>query len=158
MAVSTEMRICQFHSTDLVSVKILIHSTIDACYTNVYPKRAVQYFKEFHSDEQILKDASDGYTIILVQEAHIIGTGTIVRNHIYRVFIDPRFQRQGFGRVVMKHLEEKAKSSGLSEVVLDISLPSRQFYNRLGYEIIEEAQLDVGDSQYLDYWKARKVL
>ena len=78
MAVSTEMLIRRFQDRDLLSVKLLIHSTIDACYTNVYPERVVQYFKDFHSDERILKDANDGYTIITAKEANIIGTGIIL--------------------------------------------------------------------------------
>jgi hypothetical protein len=43
-------------------------------------------------------------------------------------------------------------------VVLSVSLPSKGFYEALRYEILQEAHLDVGEGQRLDYWKARKVL
>jgi GNAT superfamily N-acetyltransferase len=39
-------------------------------------------------------------------------TGTLVGNEIKRVFVDPMFQKQGFGRRIMQHLEETAASLG----------------------------------------------
>lgn len=55
----------------------------------------------------------------------------------------------------MQKLEEEAVTSGIREVVLSISLPSRRFYESLGYEIIEDHTIDVGAGQNLDYWEAK---
>jgi hypothetical protein len=58
----------------------------------------------------------------------------------------------------MKHLEEKAESDGWKDVTLDVSLPSRGFYESLGYELSEGVSVDVGEGQRLDHWKAKKQL
>jgi hypothetical protein len=48
--------------------------------------------------------------------------------------------------------------AGHQEAVLSVSLPSRAFYERLGYQIIEGRSIEVGEGQHLDFWKARKML
>ena len=41
---------------------------------------------------------------------------------------------------------------------ISVSLPSRGFYERLGYVILEECSIDVGEGEKLDYWQAKKKL
>jgi hypothetical protein len=58
----------------------------------------------------------------------------------------------------MGELENRAKARGCKELELSVSLPSKRFYEKLGYEMIEKRSLDVGEGQTLDYWMARKPL
>jgi hypothetical protein len=58
----------------------------------------------------------------------------------------------------MKVLENEACASRVTEIGLSVSLPSRRFYERLGYEVVEEKSIDVGEGQRLDFWKAVKRL
>ena len=58
----------------------------------------------------------------------------------------------------MKELEERAVLNAVGEVALSVSLPSRRFYGSLGYEIIENRSIDVGEGQQLNYWEAKKKL
>ena len=142
----------------MIAVKSLIQTTIDACYPKVYPKEAVEFFKDWHCDERILKDAKEGYTILLNKDARIVGTGTIVDDHVKRVFVDPAFQGHGFGKLIMRKLEERAVSTSIDIVKLDASLPSKMFYDALGYVTLERAFLDVGNNKRLDFYKMEKTL
>ena len=140
------------------AVKDLICNTIDVCYSSAYPKEAVWFFKDWHCDENVLKDANEGDTIVLEKDSRIIGTGTIVGDEIKRVFIEPTFQKNGFGKLIMRKLEEKALLHGVSIVKLDASLPSKRFYDSLGYVTIEETFLEVENGKRLDYYKMEKLL
>ena len=82
----------------MAAVKELIYNTIDICYSADYPKEAIQYFKQYHCDKNILKGAAKGWTIVLEKNNRIIGTGTIIDDHIMRVFVNPKFQKRGFGK------------------------------------------------------------
>jgi GNAT superfamily N-acetyltransferase len=141
-----------------MAVKSLVQTTIDACYPKVYPKEAVQFFKNWHCDEKILKDAKEGYTILLYEDARMVGTGTIVDNHVMRVFVDPAFQRRGFGKLIMHKLEERAVSTGTDVVKLDASLPSKTFYDSLGYVTLERAFREVENNRRLDFYRMEKPL
>ena len=148
---STPKDICMrdFKPSDLNTVKNLIESTINFSYPAFYNDEAIAFFKHHHCDENISKDAKEGHTIVLEQNGEIIGTGTILDNEIKRVFIDPAFQKHGFGKLIMHHLETKACAQGIKLVKLDASLPAKKFYDSLGYITVEAASLEVADGKKL---------
>lgn len=158
MAEREDVCIREFHENGVESVVQLIHRTIDVCYTGVYPPRAVAFFKNFHSRDGILGRSKKGTILIAEQTGIVMGTGAVVENEIYGVFVEPRMQGRGHGRTIMHELENRAIAKGHREVALSVSLPSRKFYEGLGYEILQEAHRDVGEGQRLDFWKARKSL
>jgi GNAT superfamily N-acetyltransferase len=151
-------RIRQMHISELSIVRELILRTIDLSYSAVYPPRAVQFFKDFHSEENILQRCRDGGILIVEKDGRIIGTGSLVGAEILGVFILPELQSQGHGSSLMHALERRAVDFGINEVRLSISLPSRKFYESLGYEVIGNHSFDVGEGQKLDYWNAHKAL
>jgi GNAT superfamily N-acetyltransferase len=151
-------RIREFQESDLVHVRRLIHQTIDVCYSGVYPSRAVQFFKEFHSEEKIMERHRKGEILVVEQDGDVIATGSIVGNDIFGVFVHPEFQHRGHGGALMRELENRAKARGFTESELNVSLPSRGFYKSLGYEMLEECSMDMGEGQHLDFWKAKKPL
>jgi GNAT superfamily N-acetyltransferase len=139
-------------------MKALVYQTIDVCYAGVYPQEAVRFFKDWHSNEKILSDSREGYTIVLEQKGRVIGTGTLVGDEIKRVFVEPSFQKQGFGKVIMRKLEEKAGSLGVAVVKLDASLLSKRFYDLLRYTTLEKTFREVENNKRLHYYKMEKRL
>ncbi len=147
-----------FGDADLGSLHRMICDTIDASYSGVYPVRAVQFFKEFHSEKRIMERAHAGEVLIIERGGSIVATGALVGNEILGVFVTLDNQGQGYGKTIMSELESRAKAKGLSEVVLSVSLPSRKFYENLQFEVLAERSIDVGEGQHLDYWPGRKTL
>lgn len=120
-----DVKLRPFLQSDLDVVRELILSTIDACYSGVYPPRTIEFFKQYHSDENILDRAEKGHTIISESEGKVIATGTIIENHICAVFVLCFIQHRGLGRMIMQALEDRALSAGFTEITLEVSLPSR---------------------------------
>jgi GNAT superfamily N-acetyltransferase len=158
MAKMKDISTRKFRPSDLGAVKDLICNTIDVCYSATYPKEAIKFFKVYHCEENILEGAEEGHAIVLEQDDRIVGTGTIVDGHIVRVFIEPEYQKLGFGKLIMRKLEAKASSQGISVVNLDASLPSKKFYDSSGYITLEETFLEVENGKRLDYYKMEKPL
>lgn len=128
----------------------LIHRTIEVIYTKYYLDEAVKFFLEFHSEENILKDISDGKVYAVILEQDVIGTGTLDGNHIKRVFVLPQFQRQGIGTLIMDFFEsEIIKSHGAAW--LDSSLPAGKFYNNRGYVTKEYEEYKLENDKVLSY-------
>jgi GNAT superfamily N-acetyltransferase len=148
----------EFHASDLESVLILIHHTIDVSYSSVYPVQAIQFFKDFHSGAKIIERHQNGEILILEKDGKVIGTGSLVGSDILGVFVHPRLQHQGYGKAIMKELEKKAVRNAVSEVAISVSLPSRRFYESIGYKITGSYSTDVGEGQQLNYWEAKKEL
>jgi GNAT superfamily N-acetyltransferase len=147
-----------FQRADLAALKSLVHKTITTCYPGHYSIEAIRFFVDYHDEAAILRDADAGLTIVLDKAGRILGTGSVVDDEIKRVFVDPAFQKHGFGRRIVQCLEEAAARHGVETVRLDASLPSKAFYDALGYVTIETASLPLENGQRLDFFKMQKTL
>jgi GNAT superfamily N-acetyltransferase len=148
----------RFRPGDIEDVSRLVTGTIKVSYAESYPREAIDYFLEYHTVEQILLDAGRGCTFVLAPGGRIAGTGTLLGTTIKRVFVDPSCQRRGFGALLMHALEGEALRRGIERVDLSASLPSKRFYDRLGYTTECEAYIPVGNGKRLDYYAMVKVL
>jgi GNAT superfamily N-acetyltransferase len=95
---------------------------------------------------------------VVEEGGELVATGSLVDSEILAVLVHPRLQGGGRGKALMQALENEGRASGVTEIGLGISLPSRTFYEGLGYKIVEEKSRDVGEGQRLDFWKAVKRL
>lgn len=148
----------EFQDADIGVLRRLIFETIDVSYAPVYPPRAIEFFKRFHAEAEIRARGRDGTTLVVEDDGALIATGSLVGDEILAVFVRPGVQRGGYGKALMQALEARACANGVTACTLSISLPSLEFYQGLGYEILEERARDLGDGQRLDFWKARKSL
>ncbi|MGD0784414.1 MAG: GNAT family N-acetyltransferase [Sedimentisphaerales bacterium] len=148
----------KFKSSDLDTVRDLIHKTIDINYLPFYNAESIKYFKDYHNNENILKGTKEGYTIVLEKSNRIIGTATLIDDYIMRVFVNPKFQKKGLGKLLMQKLQTKALSAGIRTVKLDSSLPAKKFYDSLGYKTIKKTFVKVKNGKKLDYYKMKKLL
>ena len=145
------MHIRAFRDDDLGELHSMICSTIEQCYRGVYSQKMVDFFKEYHSQNNIRTDASLGQTIVAVHNGSIVGSGTILGNNIRRVFVLPDQQGKGIGGRIMTDLEQKARQGRLNVVELDSSIVSVDFYHRLGYEGDCRAFIELENGERLDY-------
>ena len=158
MSHSDDVSIRRFRKPDLCQLVRLISETIGISYAEVYPPRAVQFFKDFHSEKKIADRSKTGTTLVVEEDGKLVATGSLVDGEILAVFVHPRLQKGGRGKALMKALENEARASGVTEIGLSISLPSRRFYESLGYKVVEEKSRDLGEGRRLDFWKAVKHL
>ena len=156
----TRAMIRPFTESDLHALHRMICHTIEVSYTGVYPPRAVQFFKEHHSEEKIAGRSAAGHIWVLVsdQDGSILATGALVDAQVIGVFVHPDHRRKGYGKAIMAELEKMARAKALPRIALSISLPSRKFYEHCGYEVLEECAIDVGAGEHLKYWTGEKLL
>lgn len=143
---------------DLPAVVALVRRTIRISYDVVYPPSAIAFFESFHAEERVAERAAVGTVLVAYRDGTLIGTGSLRGDEIFAVFVDPACQGQGVGRELMLRLEDRARADGVTETTLSISLPSRRFYDGLGYEVVEERCRELPDGAELRFWKARKRL
>ena len=158
MSSPAQARIREFRPSDLGPLQRLIHETIRVSYASAYPPRAVAFFQDFHAEDRIAERSRTGSVLVVEEKGALVATGSLVEGEIFAVFVHPDCQRAGLGKALMTALEDRARGSGLCESLLSISLPSKRFYEDLGYEIVQACSKDLGDGQRLDFWKAKKRL
>lgn len=128
----------------------LVRNTITAIYPKYYPKEIVDFFCELHNQETILKDIEDGRVSILLCGGRLTGTGSYQDNHITRVYVDPKFQGQGYGSYIMQCLEKEI-AFRYDRAVLDASLPASHLYEARGYTTVKHEKWPVKNGVVLVY-------
>ena len=155
---SQQIRLRQMKQADLQSVYELVQNTIQVAYADVYPPEAIEFFKNYHNRENMLKDLETGYIVVAEADEQILGTGTLLGTNVRRVYIPPEHQRQGIGKLVVKELERKAKSAGLEKLDLSASPKSRRFWESAGFGLLGEFFLPVAKEKKLIYYEMTKNL
>jgi len=153
-----ELTIRRFRESDLDEVCELVRETIDTSYAAVYPPRVIDFFHQYHERAVVISDAASGHTIVVHSGGELVATGTRAGTTVRRVFVRAAWQRRGIGQMVMAELEAEAIAAGIERLDLSASLPAKEFYLRLGYEIVSEEDYEVAPGQHLEYYEMAKEL
>lgn len=144
------MQIIKAEQENLDTVKFITHETISAIYPRYYPMGVVDFFLSHHSDENIQKDIASGCVFLLMDGAEAIGTVTIKKNEICRLFVLPEHQHKGFGRKLLDFAEERIAEK-YTEICLASSLPAKHTYLKRGYVAVEAHTIVADNGDVLCY-------
>lgn len=135
---------------DLETIKNIVNITINEVYPLYYPKGAVDFFILHHGKKNILSDIESKIVYILNINNAIIGTITIKENHINRFFILPQYQNRGYGSILF-NFAEKTIFKNYNTIILDTSLPSKNFYLKRNYQECKYNKILTSNGDYLCY-------
>jgi GNAT superfamily N-acetyltransferase len=147
-----------FNQKDIDELYAFIVDTIKISYFGYYPEEAISHFIEYSNTIDILDDAKNNYVIVIKNENKIVATGTLRYTHIKRVFVSPKYQGQGLGKLIMQDLEQKAKQNNLKLVELHSSLFAKHFYDGLNYQMFKIGNVKVANGELLYYQRMAKRL
>lgn len=137
-------------------IKEIVKNTIETVYPNYYPKGAVDFFLEHHSDDAIKSAISNGMVYLFQVNDKIVGTGSIEECKINRLFVLPEFQGKGYGKYIMNELEKIIFVNYL-EVFVDVSLPAYEMYVHRGYVPVEYHRIKTKNNHFLCYHVMKKL-
>ncbi len=143
-------------SEDFKALKNIVLSTITEVYPKYYPRGAVVFFINHHSDENIIKSIIEDQVFLFFDNNVIVGTGTIAKNEIGRLFILPQFQGKGYGSKALDFLE-KVVFENYNEIVLSSSFPAFELYKKRGYTPFEYHRMATDNGDYLCYFNMKLV-
>ncbi|MHB8059994.1 MAG: GNAT family N-acetyltransferase [Gaiellaceae bacterium] len=152
------LTIRRFRESDLDGVCELVRETIDTSYAAVYPPRVVDFFHQYHERLVVIADAAAGHTIVVHLGDRLVATGTRAGTTVRRVFVRAPWQRRGIGQMIMAKLEAAALEANIERLDLSASLPAKEFYLLLGYEVVSEEDYEVAPGQHLEYYEMAKEL
>jgi len=142
------MAIRKAELSDLETVKQISEITISEIYSHYYPKGAVEFFLEWHNENSIINDIkSDRVFVCIGKEQNIVGTVTIKENEISRLFVLPKYQKNGYGREMLDYAE-KIIFEKYTEIVLDCAFPAKKIYLKRGYK---ESDYNIIKTNYNDF-------
>ncbi len=79
---------------------------------------------------------------------------------LHKIYIHPNQQGKGTGKVVLDYIISDIKSSKATALELNVNRHNKalHFYQKLGFEITREEDIDIGNGYYMNDYLMRKVL
>ena len=134
--------------TDII--ERITYDTINSVYPRYYPKGAVDFFIAHHSSENIRNDILSSYVFLCKDNGKYVGTVTIKKNEILRLFVLPDCQGNGYGRALLDHAEELI-SLKFDKILIDASLSAKSIYIKRGYKETEYHIIETDNGDHLCY-------
>lgn len=90
-------------------------------------------------------DDPDHYLVVAIRNGDVVGFGQLhlPECKVFADYVHPDHARQGVGSTLLTHLEGYARGRGLARLELTASMNAVGFYERHGYEVVEETELDL---------------
>lgn len=142
---------------DAKDIADIVQKTVAEIYPKYYPREAVDFFKQLHGCQHIVKDIQKGRVYALEDDGEIVGTGSYEKQHITRVYVLPEHQGNGYGGYILRELEKEI-SGKYSRIVLDASLPACRFYESKGYRTVRHEEAKCEGNVVLVYDVMEKLL
>lgn len=113
-----------------------------------YPTEQVRKWAKAdeRSPEDYTVDAADEHFTVALRDGEVAGFGHLVidAGEIHAVYVHPDHARHGVGSALLAELEGYARGRRLSTLALQSSLNAVGFYERSGYERIDERKSSGG--------------
>ena len=77
--------------------------------------------------------------------------------HIDLVFTAPNYARRGIASALYHEAEQQLKELGVTELKTEASVVARPFFERHGFEVVDEQRVTVRGAQFLRYLMRKKL-
>ena len=135
--VMKQIEIRKATDADVGPLSGLIRRTIRVSNSGDYDEQSIDLLCSIFEPEQVAERIASELILLCFKGVDLIGTAGLRGDYLRSVFIEPTYQSQGFGKVLVANIEEIARQNAISEIMVHSSVTARQFYETLGYEFVE---------------------
>ena len=152
---------------DIPLIRELCYKVWPQTYTSILSQDKIDYMLEYmHSAESLQRQMENGSQFILVSEDdEPVGYAAYFHkgHNIYKldkIYVLPSQQGKGTGRFVVDYIVNEIKQKGATALQLQVHRKNkaRDFYEKLGFVIIEEKDFDIGHGVFMNDYVMEKSL
>jgi GNAT superfamily N-acetyltransferase len=135
------MKITKFHASQANEVASLLKRNLLEISSQNYSPEYIARIISHLSASKLIERAGTEHIFVAIEKEKIIGTGALSNfgseeapsYYGTAIFVIPKLHRKGFGKRIMKRLEEKAAELGADKITVRAAINARLFYEKLGY-------------------------
>ncbi len=136
-------------------------------YASILSQQQIEYMLEMmYSESSLQQQMTEGAQFIFVNDGdEPVGFASYqeVKRSIFKlhkIYVLPSQQGKGTGRFVIDHILNTIKNQGATALQLQVNRGNnaRFFYEKLGFVVIEEIDLDIGSGYVMDDYIMEKKL
>ncbi len=161
--------ILQATPKDIPAIQEIAHKTWPITYGDILSKAQLDYMLDLmYSDASLLEQLKTKPHFFLAKEGDsFLGFTSCENNYlinkvtrIHKIYILPEAQGKGVGKLLIDKVIALAKENQSEVISLNVNKFNKavSFYKKIGFEIVAEEDLDIGDGYLMEDYKMEMKL
>lgn len=155
---------------DFETIREIAHKTWPVTYGKILSKAQLDYMLEkMYSDATLIDNvANKGHHFILANEdAVCLGFASYEHHYLdkkvtrlHKLYLLPESQGKGMGKLVLDSIAVLAKENHSETISLNVNRFNKAFtfYKKMGFEIVAEENIEIGNGYLMEDYKMEKKL
>lgn len=145
---------------DIPLIQDLTNKVWPQTYAPILPPEKIEYMmKLMYSTESLREQMRKGAQFVVVyDELEPVGFASVEEVNpgvykLHKIYVLPSQQGKGTGRYIIDELVKRIKQRGATALQLQVNrnnVKAKGFYEKLGFTVIEEINLDIGGGFFMD--------
>ena len=143
-------------------VQHIVQLTWPVTYGPILSKEQLDYMINLiYSTDSLTKQIQKGHQFILATEENtVVGFASYsVKDttqpscfRLHKIYIDPNQQGKGIGKILLDFILDDIKPKGATDLELNVNRHNKAlgFYQKLGFVIISEEDIDIGNGYFMN--------
>jgi N-acetylglutamate synthase-like GNAT family acetyltransferase len=127
-----------------------IHGIIKDCFHNIpvgkHTQKGIRMQIKANSPEKLIERSKDIRYFVAVIDGKVIGICGYDTRKIHTCFISPKYQKKGYGTLLLKKILDEAKKDGIKQMSVWSTVFAVDFYTSAGFAIIREIHVPEGSN------------
>lgn len=138
------MKIREYRLSDTQAIAKLFYDTIHEINIADYTQEQVDAWAPKNIDYEVWhKRLQVKLPYIAEDNGEIVGFGELEADgHIDCFYCHSKYQRKGIGSKLLTHLENTAKSQGITRLYTEASITAKPFFENKGFIVVREQQVE----------------
>ncbi|HNP54234.1 MAG TPA: GNAT family N-acetyltransferase [Ferruginibacter sp.] len=165
-------RIRDAQVTDIPSIRALAEAIWPVAYGDILSMDQLRYMLDrIYSDAALTEQMHDGHRFFLaLQDSHIIGFASVGLQppdpvnapervyKLHKLYVSTEQQGAGAGRKLLEHIIQLIQADGATLLELNVNRYNKAFffYQKLGFSIYKEVDIDIGNGYFMNDYVMRK--
>lgn len=137
------MEIRKYTSGDLSEILKLFCDTVRTVNARDYTPEQIGAWVSNIDAQRWDSSLSEHYSLVAVIDGKIVGFGDMDDSgYLDRLYVHADYQRRGIAAAICGRLEQYAASINADKIVTHASITAKPFFEKLGYVVIKEQQVE----------------
>ncbi len=151
------MKIREAKTSDAKMISKFIQKCVDKINYKKYTSNQILAWKRDYSEEKINEKIKKRIFFCAYDEGKLIGTICLDKEYIYGMYIKSNLKRKGFGKELLKFVEDYANKLGMKKLKLNATPVAKRFYLKQGYKVIGKIKIEMGGCNFIETLMEKKL-
>ena len=155
---------------DFETIQQIAHTAWPIAYGEILTKDQIEFMLESMYSIAVLNDnyTNKNHRFLLLNESgNPVGFASYEHHYLnsnntrlHKLYFLPSEKRKGFGNLLVQEISKIAKENYSDKITLNVNRlnTATHFYQKMGFEIVAEENLFIGNGYFMDDYKMEKKL